>query len=157
MKDAHKSPTTKIAGAKLLVVIAPYYAGVADMLRAGADAAAKEAGATLDVVTVPGAFEIPAAIALALRTGVYDGFIALGCVVRGETSHYDYVCGESARGLMELSIRKRAAIGYGILTVNSLAQAEERADPGRGDKGGEAVRACAAMIALRRKLGEMMQ
>ncbi|WP_395647367.1 6,7-dimethyl-8-ribityllumazine synthase [Terricaulis sp.] len=157
MKDAHRSPTTKIAGARLLVVVAPYYKDVANMLLEGAQVAAREAEATLEIVTVPGAFEIPGAIALAIRTGAYDGFIALGCVVRGETSHYDYVCGESARGLMELSIRKRASIGYGILTVNTLAQAEERADPRRGDKGGESVRACAAMIALKRKFGEMMQ
>lgn len=157
MKDAHRSLTTKIAGAKLLAIVAPYYKDVANMLVEGAQVAAKEAEATLEIVTVPGAFEIPGAIALALRTGAYDGFIALGCVVRGETSHYDYVCGESARGLMELSIRKRASIGYGILTVNMLAQAEERADPKRGDKGGESVRACAAMIALKRKFGEMMQ
>ena len=157
MKDAHRSLTTKVAGAKLLAIVAPYYKDVANMLLEGAQVAANEAEATLEIITVPGAFEIPAAIALALRTGAYDGFIALGCVVRGETSHYDYVCGESARGLMELSIRKRASIGYGILTVNTLAQAEERADPKRGDKGGESVRACAAMIALKRKFGEMMQ
>lgn len=157
MKDAHRSLTTKIAGAKLLAIVAPYYKDVANMLLEGAQVAAREAEATLEIVTVPGAFEIPGAIALALRSGAYDGFIALGCVVRGETSHYDYVCGESARGLMELSIRKRASIGYGILTVNALAQAEERADPKRGDKGGESVRACAAMIALKRKFGEMAQ
>lgn len=157
MKDAHRSLTTKVAGAKLLAIVAPYYKDVANMLLEGAQVAANEAEATLEIITVPGAFEIPGAIALALRTGAYDGFIALGCVVRGETSHYDYVCGESARGLMELSIRKRASIGYGILTVNTLAQAEDRADPKRGDKGGESVRACAAMIALKRKFGEMMQ
>jgi 6,7-dimethyl-8-ribityllumazine synthase len=157
VKDAHRSSTTKIAGARLLVVVAPYYKDVANMLLEGAQRAANEAEATLEIVTVPGAFEIPGAIALALRTGAYDGYVALGCVVRGETSHYHYVCGESARGLMELSVRKRAPIGYGILTVNTLAQAEERADPKRGDKGGESVRACAAMLALKRKFGEMRQ
>ena len=114
-------------------MIAPYYRDIADELQRGAEAVASEAGATLDRVFVPGAFEIPAAIALAARTKTYDGFVALGCVVRGETSHYDYVCGESARGLMELSIRKRLAIGYGILTVDTIAQAEERANPMRGE------------------------
>ena len=111
----------------------------------------------LDRVFVPGAFEIPGAIAHAARSKAYDGFVALGCVVRGETSHYDYVCGESARGLMDLSIRKRFAIGYGILTVENIAQAEERADPARGDKGGEAVRACLAMIALKRRFAGAAQ
>ena len=102
-------------------------------------------------ITVPGAFEIPAAIAW--HGDRFDGYLAFGCVVRGETSHYDYVCGESARGLMDLSIGRGLAIGYGILTVESLAQAQERADPAGRDKGGEAARAVAAMIALKRKLG----
>jgi 6,7-dimethyl-8-ribityllumazine synthase len=154
MKDAEKSPVAKLPGARLLLVIAPYYRDIADELQRGAEAVASEAGATLDRVFVPGAFEIPAAIALAARTKTYDGFVALGCVVRGETSHYDYVCGESARGLMELSIRKRLAIGYGILTVDTIAQAEERANPMRGDKGGEAMRAALAMIALKRRFAE---
>jgi 6,7-dimethyl-8-ribityllumazine synthase len=154
VKDAEKSPVAKLAGARLLMVIAPYYRDIADQLQRGAEAVAAEAGATLDRVFVPGAFEIPAAIALAARTKAYDGFIALGCVVRGETSHYDYVCGESARGLMDLSIRRRLAIGYGILTVETLAQANERADPARGDKGGEATRAALAMIALKRRFAE---
>jgi 6,7-dimethyl-8-ribityllumazine synthase len=136
------------------MVISPYYKDVADMMQRGAEAVAAEAQATLDRVFVPGAFEIPAAIAHAAKTGGYDGYLALGCVVRGETSHYDYVCGESARGLMELSIREGLAIGYGILTVNTLAQAEERADPKRGDKGGESARAALAMIALKRRFDE---
>lgn len=157
MKDVHRSPTTKIADARLLAIIAPYYKDVADMLLEGARAAASEAEATLEVITVPGAFEIPGAIALAARSGTFDGYVALGCIVRGETSHYDYVCGESARGLMELSVRKRLAIGYGILTVNTLEQAQVRADPQRGDKGGEAVRASLAMIALKRRFSEVKQ
>jgi 6,7-dimethyl-8-ribityllumazine synthase len=154
MKDAEKSPVAKLPGARLLLVIAPYYRDIADQLQRGAEAVAREAGATLDRVFVPGAFEIPAAIALAARTKTYDGFVALGCVVRGETSHYDYVCGESARGLMELSVRRRLAIGYGILTVDTVAQAEERANTARGDKGGEAMRAALAMIALKRRFAE---
>jgi 6,7-dimethyl-8-ribityllumazine synthase len=155
VKDVEKSATVRVPGARLLMVVAPYYRGIADQLQRGAETAAAEAEATLDRVFVPGAFEIPGAIALAAKTGLYDGYLALGCVVRGETSHYDYVCGESARGLMDLSVRDGMAIGYGILTVNTLAQAEERADTKRGDKGGEAARAALAMIALKRQLAEM--
>lgn len=151
MKDVEKTPVEKLpGGARVLVVVSPYYRGVAEMMLAGADAVAAEAGVELERVNVPGAFEIPGAIALAC--GAYDGFVALGCVVRGETSHYDYVCGESARGLMQLSL-EGVAIGYGILTVENLAQAEERADPARGDKGGEALKAAIAMIALQRRFG----
>jgi 6,7-dimethyl-8-ribityllumazine synthase len=98
---------------------------------------------------VPGAFEIPGAIALA--AGRYDGFVALGCVIRGETTHYDYVCGESARGLMDLSVHKKVAIGYGIVTVNNVDQAWARAATDRGDKGGDAAHACLAMVALGRR------
>ncbi len=154
-KDLEKFPVASLPGARLLMVISPYYTGVADMLQRGAEAAAGEAKATLDRVFVPGAFEIPGAIALAAKTGLYDGYLALGCVVRGETSHYDYVCGESARGLMDLTIREGLSIGYGILTVESLAQAEERADPARGDKGGETARAALAMAALKRRFAEV--
>lgn len=154
--DTEKFPTPKLPGARLLLVVSPYYREVADHMQRGAEAAAKEAEATLERVLVPGAFEIPGAIALAAKTKGYDGFVALGCVVRGETSHYDYVCGESARALMNLSTKGRA-IGYGILTVNTLEQALVRADPARGDKGGEAVRACLTMIALKRRFAEQGQ
>lgn len=152
MKDvADKTPAPKVPGAKILLVISPYYRGVADMMQRGAEAAAEQAEATLDRIFVPGAFEIPAAIAHAAKAGQYDGFVALGCVVRGETSHYDYVCGESARGLMNLSTFEGLAIGYGILTVENLEQAEVRADPARGDKGGEAVKAALSMVAIKRR------
>ncbi|MGE0530689.1 MAG: 6,7-dimethyl-8-ribityllumazine synthase [Hyphomonadaceae bacterium] len=146
-----KSPAPKVPGAKLLLVVSPYYRGVADMMQRGAEAAAEQGGATLDRIFVPGAFEIPAAIAHAAKANQYDGFVALGCVVRGETSHYDYVCGESARGLMNLSTFEGLAIGYGILTVETLGQAEVRADPARGDKGGEAVKAALSMVAIKRR------
>ena len=152
--DTEKSPTPKLPDARLLLVISPYYREVADHVQRGAEAAAAEAEAVLDRVFVPGTFEIPAAIALAAKTNAYDGYVALGCVVRGETSHYDYVCGESARALMNLSTDGGLAIGYGILTVNTLAQAIARADPARGDKGGEATRAALAMIALKRRFAE---
>jgi 6,7-dimethyl-8-ribityllumazine synthase len=121
------------------------------MMQRGAEAVAEQAGATLDRIFVPGAFEIPAAIVHASKSGLYDGFVALGCVVRGETSHYDYVCGESARGLMNLSTSEGLAIGYGILTVENLEQAEARADPERGDKGGEATKAALAMMLIKRR------
>lgn len=151
MKNPEKFEAPKVPGARLLMVVSPYYRDIAEHLQRGARAAAAAAEAALDLVLAPGAFEIPAAILHASRTQAYDGYVALGCVVRGQTSHYDYVCGESARGLMELSLREELAIGYGILTVNTLAQAEERADPARGDKGGEATRAALAMIALKRR------
>ncbi len=155
MKDvADKSPAPKVPGAKLLLVVSPYYRGVADMMQRGAEAAAEQGEATLDRIFVPGAFEIPAAIAHAAKANQYDGFVALGCVVRGETSHYDYVCGESARGLMNLSTFDGLAIGYGILTVETLEQAEVRADPARGDKGGEAVKAALSMVAIKRRFAD---
>ena len=150
-QDLEKTPAPKLPGARVLMVVSPYYRGVADMMQRGAEAVAAEAEVTLDRVFVPGAFEIPGAIKLARKA--YDGFVALGCVVRGETSHYDYVCGESARALMHLSL-KGLAIGYGILTVENLEQAEVRADPARGDKGGEALKAALSMIALQRRFAE---
>jgi 6,7-dimethyl-8-ribityllumazine synthase len=141
----------RVDGARILIVAARYYADIVDAEIAGAKRAIEAAGAGCDVIDIPGAFEAPAAISFASMSGKYDGFVALGCVIRGETSHYDYVCGESARGLMDLAVQDGLAIGYGILTVENHAQAAERADPSRRDKGGEAARACLAMIALRRR------
>ena len=152
MKDlGDKSPVPKVPGAKILMVVSPYYRGVADMMQRGAEAVAEQAEATLDRIFVPGTFELPAAIAHASKANIYDGFVALGCVVRGETSHYDYVCGESARGLMDLSVQRRLAIGYGIVTVDTMEQAKARAETHRGDKGGDAAHACLAMVALQRR------
>jgi 6,7-dimethyl-8-ribityllumazine synthase len=153
------TPTTsaapvRVEGARILLVAARYYVDVVDALIAGATRAVEAAGGTVEVIDVPGAFETPAAIALASMTDRYDGYVALGCVVRGETSHYDYVCSESARGLMDLSVRDGLAIGYGILTVENMAQAVERADPASRDKGGEAARACLAILALMQRFAD---
>lgn len=144
--------------AHLLIVEARYYDGIADALLDGARAAVREAGATCDVVTVPGALEIPAAVAFALDGGrnggtFYDGFVALGCVIRGETHHFDIVANESSRALMDLAIAESAAVGNGILTVENEAQAWARARVAEGDKGGFAARAALTMIALRARLG----
>ena len=150
METFDKSPVPHLPGARIALVAARYYKDIVDQLIEGASAIIAEAGGRVDVIDIPGAFEAPGAIAL--LAGRYDGFIALGCVIRGETTHYDYVCGESARGLMDLSVREKLAIGYGILTVENMAQAQDRADPKRRDKGGEAARACLAMLALARQV-----
>lgn len=143
-----------IGSPHIMLVQAVFYEDIAGYLEAGAVAAVEAADASYESFKVPGAFEIPAAINMgATAEGRdFDGYVALGCVVRGETSHYDYVCGESARALQSLAVGGGLAIGYGILTVDSMAQAEERADPERRNKGGEAAAACLAMIALRRHL-----
>jgi len=137
----------------LLLVIAPYYAHLAAMLREGAERAVAAAGATCEIATVPGAFEIPPAIALAARlaAGRFDGFVGLGCVIRGQTTHYDHICAETARALQVMGVRDGLAIGYGILTVENEAQALERAAPDGRDKGGEATRACLALVELKRR------
>jgi 6,7-dimethyl-8-ribityllumazine synthase len=141
----------------LLMVEAPYYAHIAALLHEGAERAVAAAGATCEFVSVPGAFELPAAIALAAKTVQrFDGFVALGCVIRGETTHYDHICAETARALQDMAVRDGLAIGYGILTVENEAQAlvrassVERNKDGR-DKGGEATRACLALIELKRR------
>ena len=137
----------------VLLVVAPYYREIADMLITGARAALEQAGHPHELIEVPGAFEIPAAIALAHKSGRYDGYVALGCVIRGETSHYDIVCNESARGLQNLAVREHAAIGLGILTTEDIQQAILRADPAQGNKGGEAAQAALRMIQLKREFG----
>ena len=134
--------------ARILIVEARFYADLNDRLLAGAKAALK--GHEVEVAAVPGALEIPAAIALADRTEAYDAYVALGIVIRGETYHFEIVAGESARGIMALTL-DGLAIGNGILTVENEAQALARADAGRKDKGGEAARAALAMLALRER------
>jgi 6,7-dimethyl-8-ribityllumazine synthase len=154
MSTRTETPTARLAvdgarGARILIVESRYYPDIADELIAGAEREIQKSGATAERVVVPGAFEIPGAIALA--AGRYDGFVALGCVIRGQTTHYDYVCGESARGLMDLTLQKRLAIGYGIVTVETMEQAKARAFTDQGDKGGDAAHACLAMVALGRR------
>jgi 6,7-dimethyl-8-ribityllumazine synthase len=147
-----------MAKPKILIVEARFYDDLADALLDGAKAALDVAGASYDVVTVPGALEIPAAISFALDGAEeggtdYDGFVALGTVIRGETYHFDIVASESARALMDLSVEDSLAIGNGILTTENEEQAWVRARKSEGDKGGFAARAALAMIALRAKLG----
>lgn len=138
--------------AKFLIVEARFYDHLNDLLIEGAKAALDDAGHKYEVVTVPGALEIPGAIALAAESGRYDGFIAIGVVIRGETYHFEVVSNESARGLMALSM-DAIAIGNGILTVENEAQALTRARPTEKDKGGEAAKAAIAMLALRERFG----
>jgi 6,7-dimethyl-8-ribityllumazine synthase len=136
--------------AHFLIVEARFYDAIANALLSGAQAALTSADATYDVVSVPGALEIPAAIGLAAESGAYDGYVALGTVIRGETFHFEVVSNESARGLMALSL-DGLAIGNGILTVENEAQAWARARVTEKDKGGEAAKAALAMLALREK------
>ena len=136
--------------ARILIVEARFYAHLNDLLLEGARAAIEEEGHAHEVVTVPGALEIPGAVALAAETGRYDAYVALGVVIRGETFHFEIVAGESARALMALTL-DGLAIGNGILTVENEAQALARARPDEKDKGGEAAKAALAMMALRQR------
>lgn len=148
-----------MAGPHVMIATARFYEDIAAALEAGATAALEAAGATWETVPVPGALEIPAAISFADAAASkgairrFDGFVALGCVIRGETTHYDTVCEESARGLTDLALSRGLAIGNGILTCEDDAQAWERARADRKDKGGGAARACLDMIAIRRQFG----
>ncbi|RVJ01446.1 6,7-dimethyl-8-ribityllumazine synthase [Sinorhizobium medicae] len=148
----------KIKPVHILIVEARFYDDMADAMLDGAKHALDAAGATYDIVTVPGALEIPAAIAMALD-GVdeggteYDGFVALGMVIRGETYHFDIVANESARALMDLAVSESLALGNGILTVENDDQAWARASRSEGDKGGFAARAALTMIELKQRLG----
>ena len=139
---------------KILVIEARFYEHISDMLLDGAMAALEDAGAEVTCVTVPGALEIPHVISIAdeADSSHYDAYVALGCVIRGETTHYDYVCQESARAIMDLAVDRQLAIGNGIITVENEAQALARADKSQKDKGGFAARAALTMIDIRSKL-----
>lgn len=137
---------------KLLVVISPYYKDIADNLLAGARAEIEAAGGTHETIEVPGALEIPTAIGIAERMSNFDGYVALGCVIRGETTHYETVCNDSSRALQLLGLQG-LCIGNGILTVENREQADVRADPENQNKGGGAAHAALHLIALTRKWG----
>ena len=138
------------APVKVLIVVSPYYKDIADNLVAGAQAEIEASGGAWDLVEVPGALEIPTAIGISDRGSNFDGFVALGCVIRGETTHYDTVCNDSSRAIQLMGLQG-VCIGNGILTVENRAQAEVRADPAGQNKGGGAASAVLHLIALRRK------
>jgi len=151
------------AGARILIIEAPYYAKVSEELLAGAIAEIEASGASYECISVPGALEIPQALAQAIKADLigsdeaearFDGCVVLGCVIRGETTHYDTVCANANHWLMQLAVMNAIPLGNGILTVESEAQAIERAKGGRGGKGADAVRACLALIALERVFAE---
>ena len=137
---------------KLLIVVSPYYKAIADNMVAGATAEIEAAGATWELIEMPGALEIPTAIGISERMSNFDGYVALGCVIRGETTHYETVCNDSSRALQLLGLQG-LCIGNGILTVETVEQAEVRADPAGQNKGGGAAAAALHLIALSRKWG----
>jgi 6,7-dimethyl-8-ribityllumazine synthase len=142
----------------ILIIEARFYSHISDMLLDGATAALEKGGAYFDRIAVPGALEIPTTIALAARAGeaggkYYDGYVALGCVIRGETYHFEIVSNESARGLLELGINHGLCVGNGILTCDNERQALERASPEDGDKGGDAARAALALVNAKHRFG----
>lgn len=146
-----------LKSARILIVEARFYDDIADALLAGATRAIEAAGATFERLSVPGSLEVPPAMAIALdaaeRGGApFDGAVGLGCVIRGETLHFEIVSFESARGLMDLAIARRFPIGNGIITVETEAQARERARPDQGDKGGDAARAALSLVRLKRQV-----
>ena len=153
MSTRTETPTARpadagVKGARILIVESRYYADIADALIEGAEREIGKSGAVSERIVVPGAFEIPGAIALAADH--YDGFVALGCVIRGETTHYDTVCNNANHWLMDVAVRNAIPLGNAILTVDTEAQALARARGGREGKGADAVRACLALVALER-------
>jgi 6,7-dimethyl-8-ribityllumazine synthase len=153
MKKQKSAKAAEKTKAHLLIIEARFYGDICDELCRGAIAAVERAGATWERIAVPGALEIPGAVALAASTKRFDGYVALGCVLRGETSHYDIVANESSRGLMELTL-KGLCIGNGILTCENEAQAWERAKMSELDKGGGAADAALSMIRFKRTIGK---
>jgi len=156
-KPSGKSKAPKTAKLRMLIVEARFYGDISDKLLAGATKVLEAAGASYDRITVPGALEVPAAIALAVdaakaKRAPYDGVVALGCVIEGETYHFEVVSNESARGLMDLAVRERLPLGNGILTVDTEQQAYDRAGGPLDNKGAEAAHAALAMAALKNSL-----
>ena len=162
MADARRAPLkdqTDISGARALIVEARFYDDLQDALLDGAVTELKEAGLTHDVITVPGALEIPAAVAIAIDAAAangkpYDAVIALGCVIRGDTIHFEIVSQESSRALMDLAVSRKLPLGNGILTVNTEAQAWARARASELNKGGDAARAALAMLRIKRRVAQ---
>jgi 6,7-dimethyl-8-ribityllumazine synthase len=156
MRQDSSTEIPKLPGARILIVEARFYDALIDELTSGARAVLDAAGAEYEIVAVPGALEVPGAIAIAAESAdPYDGYVAVGVVIRGESSHYDIVAGESARGIMELTL-DGLCIGNGIVTVDNEAQAWERARRSELDKGGHAARACLTLIGLGRRWREEM-
>lgn len=153
MAEAQPRTPPRTDGARVLLVVSRYYPEIVDALSDAAREALIRAGAHPEMIEVAGALEIPGAIAAVDRASPFDGYVALGCVIRGETSHYDTVCNESARAIMELTL-KGLAIGNGILTVENEAQAVVRAEPGGRNKGWEAAVAALGVIELKRRLAK---
>ncbi|MDF2117087.1 6,7-dimethyl-8-ribityllumazine synthase [Roseiarcaceae bacterium H3SJ34-1] len=156
MAEPRRVPTQPLPqadGARFLIVEARYYDAIGEMLLDGAKHALSAAGATFDVIGVPGSLEIPAAIRIATSRGGYAGALALGCVIRGETYHFEIVANESSRALMDLSVSQMLPIGNGILTTENEEQAVVRADPKQGDKGGDAARAALSLYHHKRTAG----
>ena len=137
---------------RVLVIQAPYYEEIVGGMRAGAEAVLRDVGAAVEAVDVAGAFELPAALRMALKAG-YDGYLLLGCVVKGETDHYTFICEAVCQGVMDVCGETGSAVGFGLLTVASLDQAVARSRPGHGNKGAEAAHALVQQIALRRRFG----
>jgi 6,7-dimethyl-8-ribityllumazine synthase len=162
MADARRAPLkdqTDVSGARALIVEARFYDDIQDALLEGAIAELKAAGVSHDVITVPGALEIPAAIAIAIEAAEkngkpYDAAVALGCVIRGETIHFEIVSMESSRGLMDLAVSRKFPLGNGIITVNTEEQAWARARADDLNKGGDAARAALAMLRIKRRLAK---
>ena len=151
--DRKSTSPASVNGARFLIVEARFYEAIGEMLLTGAKAALEQAGAKVDVVSVPGALEIPTAIRIACDQSAYAGVVALGCIIRGETYHFEIVSNESARALMDLAVTHQLALGNGILTTENEQQAIVRADPKQADKGGDAARAALALYHLKQRGG----
>jgi 6,7-dimethyl-8-ribityllumazine synthase len=155
-KSTDGAPLPKLTGKRFAIATARFYADLADWLEDGARRGLRACGVADDAITtvaVPGCFELPLAARKLIEQDSFDGIVALGVVVRGDTPHFDFVAGECARGIMEVQLAMGVPIGFGVLTTNTLAQAEERADPARGDKGYEAAVAAATLVAMDARAG----
>jgi 6,7-dimethyl-8-ribityllumazine synthase len=155
-KSTDRAALPQLVGKRFAIVAARFYADLADWLEDGARRGLRACGVAEDaiaLVAVPGCFELPLAARKLIEQETFDGIVALGVVVRGDTPHFDFVAGECARGIMDVQLATGVPIGFGVLTTNTLAQAEERADPARGDKGYEAAVAAAALVAIDARAG----